>query len=339
MEQQANGLAPRIQMPYEQAKAKAVEFIARYPGLELIDIMEAVIDDMARFFNVSRIAAKIRMIDLGYEEAIGTFTYIDGRYVKPHAFSKGALRWNQTFSISEHDAIAECESNPDLREKVQSGTYLFVDSHFCINDEKYISNENGQLSLTGYARRHVDKCCLVFDLTLLKSASNGEFFDESVLNRDATSDIIFEAHYSDSTINKDVDAQAKAINAYNKELAEIMRNLPGGFAGALKSLMAWKEKAVEALAGACSLDPKTIRRMRNCEDYESSIETIVAICIALQLPPAASEALIDRSAYSLGVSEKHLTYRFLLNSCYTKTIYECNEMLQRLGFEPLTKEK
>jgi hypothetical protein len=24
------------------------------------------------------------MIDAGYEEAIGTFTYIDGRYVKPH---------------------------------------------------------------------------------------------------------------------------------------------------------------------------------------------------------------------------------------------------------------
>jgi hypothetical protein len=103
--------------------------------------------------------------------------------------------------------------------------------------------------------------------------------------------------------------------------------------------MTWKGKTVEALAGDCCLDPKTIQRMRNNEAYETTIETIVAICIALQLPPAVSEALIARSAYSLGVNEKHLTYRFLLNSCYTKPIYECNEMLLRLGLEPLTKEK
>lgn len=61
--------------------------------------MEPVIDALATFFCVSRTAAKIRMIDAGYEEAIGTFTYIDGRYVKPHMFKKGALR-NQTLSIS-----------------------------------------------------------------------------------------------------------------------------------------------------------------------------------------------------------------------------------------------
>lgn len=44
------------------------------------------------------------MIDAGYEEAIGTFTYIDGRYVKPHRFKKGALERNQTFSIGAEDA-------------------------------------------------------------------------------------------------------------------------------------------------------------------------------------------------------------------------------------------
>ena len=346
MEWQANSLAPRIQMPYTQAKIKAAEFIRHYlrlyPGSKLIDIMEPVIDEMASFFCVSRFAAKIRMIDLGFEEAIGTFTYIDGRYVKPHSFKKGTLLRSQTFSISERDAIVESTMVPSLREKIQSGNYLFVDSHFCINDAKYIDYDiEGQAFLTDYARHHMDQCCLAFDLTVHRSATSycRQFYTECVLYRDATSDIIFEAHFSDSKINNDVDAQAKAIIAYNKELAEIMQNLPGSFSGALKSLMTWKEQTVEELAGNCCLDPKTIQRMRNNEAYETTIETIVAICIALQLPPAASDALIGRSAYSLGVSEKHLTYRFLLNSCYTKTIYECNEMLSRLGLEPLTKEK
>ncbi|HAS04571.1 MAG TPA: transcriptional regulator [Dehalococcoidia bacterium] len=346
MEWQANSLAPRIQMPFVQAKINAGElireYLKRFPSSELVDIMEAVIDELALFFRVSRFAAKIRMVDLGFEEAIGTFTYIDGRYVKPHTFKAGTLKRNQTFSISERDAIVESALNPVLREKIQSGNYLFVDSHFCINDAKYIAyDEHGQTFLTDYARRHMDECCLVFDLSINRSANSycRQFYTECVLFRDATSDIIFEAHYTDSKLNNDVNAQAKAIIAYNKELAEVMQNLPGSFSGALKYLMKWKDKTVEALAGDCCLDPKTIQRMRSNEAYETTIETIVAICIALQLPPALSEVLVNRSAYSLGVSEKHLTYRFLLNSCYTKTIYQCNEMLQRLGLEPLAKEK
>jgi len=346
MEWHANALTPRIQMPLTQAKIKAAEFIReylkRYPGAELIDIMESVIDEMALFFFVSRLAAKIRMVDIGFEEAVGTFTYIDGRYVKPHAFKTGAIKRNQTYSISERDAAFESSVNPVLREKILSGYYLFVDSHFCINDPRYISyDEHGQAFLTDYARHHIDECCLVFDLAIQRTANSygKQFYTECVLFRDATSDIVFEAHYSDSKINDDVDAQAKAILAYNKELAELIRQLPGGFTESLKMLMTWKEKTVESLAEASYLDPKTIQRMRNNDDYEPSIETIVAVCIALQLPPAASYALINRSTHALGVSEKHFAYDFLIRSWYTKPILECNAMLQRLGFDPLTKEK
>lgn len=346
MEWQANALAPRIQMPYTQAKIKAAELIRNYkklfPGAELIDIIEPVIDEMASFFCVSRLAAKIRMVNLGYEEAIGAFTYIDGRYVKPHAFERGVLQRNQTFSISERDAIVESTMNLALREKIQSGIYIFVDSHFCINHPKYIAyDENGCAILTDYARHHVDECCLIFDLTIQKDSNSygKQFYIECVLYRDATSDIIFEAHFNVSQANDTVDNRAKMLQAYNQELSEVLRNLPGSFSGALKSFMKWKGKTVEALAEDCCLDPKTIQRMRNNEEYETTIETVIAICIALQLPPIASQTLISRSSCSLTFSEKHLAYQFLLNSCYTKTIYECNDTLQRLGFAPLTKEK
>ena len=346
MEWQANALTPRIQMPYTPAKIKAVERIRKYlkefPGCEPIDIMEAVIDDLAHFFGGSRLAAKIRMVDLCFEEAIGTFTYIDGRYVKPHTFKQGALQRNQTYSISVRDAVFESSVNPALREKIHSGNYLFVDSHFCINDPRYIAyDEDGQAYLTDHARHHIDECCLVFDLSIQRSANSygKQFYTECVLYRDATSDIIFEARYLDSKMNNDVDARAKAIIAYNKELAKVMQNLPGSFSGALKYLMTWKEKTVEKLAEESCLDPKTIQRMRNNEDYETTIETIVAICIALQLPPVVSDALISRSACSLGVSEKLLTYRFLLDSHYTTPVADCNETLKRMEFDPLTKEK
>ena len=345
MEWQANALTPRIQMPFTQAKVKAAELIGeymrRYPGSALIDIMEHVIDEMALFFGVSRMAAKIRMVDLGYEEAIGTFTYIDGRYIKPHTFKKGELERNQTFSISERDAIVESFMNPALREKVQSGRYLFVDSHICINNPKYIAADDaGDLCLTQYARHHIDECCLLFDLSIPKSANKygQQFYKECVLYRDATSDIVFEACFSDSGINNDVDARSKAICDYTKEVAEVLQKMPGGFSGALTFLMTWKGKTVEALASDCCLAPKTIQRMRNDEAYETTIESIVAICVALQLPPMISHALISRAGCSLGMSEKHVAYQFILTSFYTRQIYECNEMLQRFGFEALTKE-
>lgn len=346
MEWQANALAPRIQMPYKQAKIKAAELIRKYKNIlqtdELVDVIQPVIDEMATFFCVSRLAAKIRMADLGYEEVLGAFTYIDGHYVKPYAFKHGMLKRNQTFSVSERDAIVESTMNPALREKIQSGRYVFADSHFCINHPKYIEyGEDGAANLTDYARRHIDECCLVFNLTLQKAPNSygKQYYTECVLYRDSTSDIVFEAHYNLAPENDTVDGRTKALLEYNKELSDVLKNLPGSFAGALTALMKWKGKTVEALAENCALDPKTIQRMRNNEDYEPTIETVVAICIALQLPPIASQALISRAPCSLTFSEKHLTYQFLLNSCYTKTIFECNGTLQRLGFPSLTKEK
>ena len=79
MEWQANALAPRIQMPLSTFKAKAHEIARIYQRqtntTELVDVMEATIEELATFFCVSRQAAKIRMLDIGFEEAIGAFTY------------------------------------------------------------------------------------------------------------------------------------------------------------------------------------------------------------------------------------------------------------------------
>ena len=130
MEWHANALAPKIQMPLIPFKIKGHEFIKRFQRelgtTDLIDVMEYVIDALATFFCVSRLAAKIRMIDAGYEEAVGTFTYIDSHYVKPHRFKKGALERNQTFSIDALDAAIQSIIHPEIRD----GNYLYIDSHF-----------------------------------------------------------------------------------------------------------------------------------------------------------------------------------------------------------------
>ncbi len=346
MEWQANALAPRIQMPLNQTKIKASEFIRKYlklkPGAKIIDIMEPVIDEIAGFFMVSRLAAKIRLIDAGYEEARGAFNYVDGKYVKPYTFKKGSLEKNQTFSISEKDALIQSYINPSLKEKLDTGNYIFVDSHFCINHPKYVQYDLwGRPYLTDYARYHIDECALAFDIVFDRPISNfnEEFYYKCILFKDTASDIIFRAEFSDSSINDNVDAQAQAIMTYSKEIAKTLQAMPGTFPAALVYLMNWRNITNEKLAEKTFLDPRTIQRLRNDFDNKTSIETVVAICIGLQLPPAISSRLIELSTCSLGVGDKHIAYHCLLTSYYTRPIIDCNSLLTNMNLKPLTKEK
>ena len=126
MEWQANSLTPRIQMPLNTFKIKAQELIRKYRKIlqtfELVDVIEPVIRELATFYGVSNCAAKIRMIDAGYDEAIGVMTYIDGRYVKPHTFKRNSISKKQTFSIGREDALIQSVFSPKLR-KVCGNNY------------------------------------------------------------------------------------------------------------------------------------------------------------------------------------------------------------------------
>lgn len=82
MEKQANQLAPRIQMPAEPFKVKAKEYIARFMresnARHENEVMEQVITALETAFGVSKQAAKIRLVELGFDAAIGTYTYASG---------------------------------------------------------------------------------------------------------------------------------------------------------------------------------------------------------------------------------------------------------------------
>ena len=334
MEWQANTLAPRIQMPIGTFKQKAIEYTRQFQR-ELnvsnsIDVMEPVIDALANFFCVSRQAAKLRMIDAGYEEAIGTFTYIDGKYVKPHAFKKGSLQKDQTYCIDSSDAAIISFSDMRFAEQSKKGAYIYVDSHFCLNDKKYIVvNDDGTVQMTEYARLHIDECCLAFSLKIkAKNKYGEEFYKECVLFRDADSGIEFVTVFSKEA-NSSVSDNADAILGREIEIQKALQELPAKFGDALVYLMSWIEITVEDLAEKSLLSAKTIQRMRNNPDYPKDIDSVVAMCIGMSLPPELSYALIEKSGYTLRLaqSHSHLMYKFFLEHCYKQSVTECNEML------------
>lgn len=343
MEWQANSLAPRIQMPLNQFKNKAFEYIGQYQKelnvTDLIDVMEPVIEKLSQFFGVSRMAAKIRMVDAGYEDAIGTFNYVDGQYVCPHTFRKGAISKNQTFTISVDDAIYQCLVNPSLYKNMKEGKYLFVESHLCLNDSKYIGKyEDGRTRLTDYARYHMDECCVVFDLILKSVNDYGEhYYTECVLFRDVDSGLIFEAQFS-LDANEDVQKKAQELSDYNKDVMNIIKEIhPGDFGYSLKALMKWSEVTVEQLAEKSLISTKTLQRMRNASDYQTTIGTVIALCVGMQLPPPISRKFLDTAGFTIRYSsEEQMIYEFIIDGYYTHSIHECNALLTSKGYSELT---
>jgi len=123
---------------------------------------------------------------------LGSFIYIDGHYVKPHSFKKGAVQSNQTYSIPAIDAAIQSLINPRLK---NTNHYLYIDSHFVLNHPKYVyQNEDGETMMTDYARYHVDECCLAFDLSIRDKVEE-HYHRECFLNRDEGSPIAFDIVY------------------------------------------------------------------------------------------------------------------------------------------------
>ncbi|EKF35835.1 ImmA/IrrE family metallo-endopeptidase [Bacillus xiamenensis] len=344
MEWQANALTPRIQMPLAMFKTKAFELIKHYREklntAETIDVLEIVVDELATHFVVSREAAKIRLIDVGYEEAIGVYNYINGKYVPPYKVKEGILNRNQTFSVDYKSLVIESLHNPNLKELIDNGTYLYVDSHLCLNSPKYIEYDIfGKPRLTRYAKLNMEECCIIFTLTLdFKNRYGKQYYTECVLFKNAEGLSFRVAFDGDENISS--QEKAALIIQYNKEVNDILKRLPNHFPEALKALMKWKDLKNEELAEKCLLSSKTIQRMRNEEGYEPKLRTVIALCVGMQLPPILSRKLIEISGYAIRFAvEEHAMFEAIITGYYKTSIHECNELLESAGFKILTSDE
>lgn len=348
MEWQANQLAPRIMMPATQARAKIEELFENkrmeFPHAPDSDILERVIIDLAEFFGASKQAAKIRMIDLGYNEAIGVFNYTDRHYVQGHSFQSKALAKNQTFNISQSDLAFLFATDNVFRPKIESGSYVYVDSHLCINNSKYIGRTAaGTACLTDYALQHMDECCLAFDVTTKKVRDYGvAYYTECALFKSALSDSKEEVSFPDNAFNKAIDAAALDNAEFRESVLAQRRAIkllaPMEFPEALDKLMQDMHVTNDALANDCLLSPDTIRRFRTGGKHPK-LPTVIALCVGLKLPSLISGELVKKAGYSFNYSERDIAYQVILSSMTQNSIYECNEMLASLNLGTLTRDE
>lgn len=338
MEYHANLIAPRIIMPADTFKQKADEFIAtrlRETGeTETLEILESVINNLADFFNVTRAAAKIRMVELGYEEAVGTYLYIDGKYVKPHCTSKrGIITRRQTFSISQNDLMSVIFENSDLWEKVSIGRYVYVDTHLVLNAPKYVEKDkDGYLALTKYARYHMEECSLRFDIeAITKKDISERYFSYCVLNRDANSPYEMQIKFHNGYENSTDEKQTEYLCKTQEEEFAIFKSLPRDFKGTIENLKKWRKLTNKDIADAMLVNERTVRRILNGESG-TSIENILALCFVLKLPPKMTFDVIEKSPVKLRTeTEEDYKLYTLIYTTAGQSIGEVRKKAQKLG--------
>ena len=240
MEWQAKGIAPKILMPAKTVKIKADELLQNHGGVDKADVesYEDVIDQLSEIFDVSRQAAKVRLVELGYSKAEGAYPFIDGRYVPGYAFGREALGKDQTFTISYTDLFKAYCFDRKFRKLLDGGQFLFVDGHLIVNQKKYVtSDQNGHAALTEYALLHMDECCLIFTkgYSYQSKYQGVRYYTQFMRN---TAPKVDQIEYSFELNEHNRSLLEQIENA--KRRSEALRRYPGSFADTLAALQ--KEK-------------------------------------------------------------------------------------------------
>ena len=114
----------------------------------------------------------------------------------------------------------------------------------------------------------------------------------------------------------------------------IRRTISGvGFGEALKLLMNDRDMSVEKMESESGLSVSTVKRLR--AGQEASAEQVVAISVALRLPPMVSSDLLRMCGITLDFNnQRNTVYQMILTGHYKDGIEKVNVYLAACGCSP-----
>ena len=127
-------------------------------------------------------------------------------------------------------------------------------------------------------------------------------------------------------------------NEKAEEERKVLANMPACFPAALRYVMTRFGFTQEALAFESKVSEPTIGRYRNGKVESFSEKNVVALCVAMHLPPWLSFALIAKAGFSLAATKEQLAHLMILNCMYMRSIDEVNEYLRERGTDALSRE-
>lgn len=346
MEIQANALAPCLLMPKESFVLYANKLFDDYSTRGTVGTytINEIVDELARTYQVTLYAARKRLIDLGFELAVGAYNWVDDHYVRPYAFKKGSLATNETFTISYKDVYKKVLSNPKIAMNVLMNQYVFVENHLCINHPEYVEKDrNGDLILSNYALANMDECCVKFKYKTIRGFSAGsEYGLVCYLSRDTSKEIEYDLEIINNPSISVNDLKFEERYKVHKEnVDEILKTIAYmPFGQILEYLMKYLDISIKELEIDSGLNERTIRRYLNGENKVPDKRTVIALLRTLNLPSKICDVAIKQAGISFknGDDEDDALLNVLM-TVRGGSARDANRFLQSIGFEPLTREE
>lgn len=119
-----------------------------------------------------------------------------------------------------------------------------------------------------------------------------------------------------------------------------LRSYGSSFSEALVGFQKSKKISNSQLANASLVGEKTIQRLRNDQEYPTTLQTVLALCFGLKLSVAEAEYLIDLSDFKLNYRKSEgYAYKCILPYCNRLSIYEINTILESSNLKLLGSER
>lgn len=181
----------------------------------------------------------------------------------------------------------------------------------------------------------MDECCLVFDLSVKNANSNQKRIYDCALCRASNACITFEAKINRKYSGQVID-EAKVLKEHVDDVRQTALNLPRDFKRCLETLMKWSGVTLEELAERSGIAPRTLSNIKNDTSHNMKLESVVAICLGLRLPPELSFDLIEASGLSFRIANPNeAMYKHILYAPDDWDVGKWNEKLLKANLKPL----
>lgn len=230
-----------------------------------------------------------------------------------------------TYVIDRKELMKEYRVNRKLRQLIHEGNYVYADGHVCCNLSQWIEQNGDRPRLTLQAEKHIDQCCLrfrsIYELNEISEYEYGRLACDEEYNK----------HYLNY-----VDCQKITPIEAHKSISAFRRELPDGFFPALDFLRNEKRISLEKLEELSHVSRKKIDRERKKTKWSLTRDEVIALCVALKMPPWLSDEMLKRAHIALDENDSiDQTYRIILDLLYMDDIDHVQEQLRKSGCEEL----
>lgn len=344
LEWQAHRLAPRVLMPAEMFKKKALELIDRYqnPLKDITPSCDRLVEDLSTFFIASRVSVKFRLIEVGLLGRISDFEDFDAVFAEiNNSRDLVALTPVEAYQLLSMDSF--------LREWVSGGQFVFADGYFVLADKKYIAAKEDGLHLTAKAKKNLVQCVINIreqkyttyrniqkDLLGFAVLYHVEGIDQRMLTFHPKYQVNFK--YEEDDV---YSAFRDHILTYDEnEEIEIVKRLGDPTTSLCQCLWYLMESRKwnypETFNDRTCLHKNYHGKIKNDKYNNMGTEVLMAICVGLRLNLRIIEKLFDKSDNKLNYyQDPDKTYIRILENMPGLSLQDFNGILKQAGIKEL----